>query len=353
MPTVTGPRPSAFRLYCSRRTRLSLGLAAIVMLLGAVVLAFAFARTTFGPALGGTLVGAAIVLAALLTRTRLPGEECASCGQARAGVRVLVCSPQVALCDACAAVAMAAVTEDLENKGKADESLRLMVEALPPKCPREISRALLEALLDGAAEPPLLRQVASSASRLHNHPLAVELLERIPESERTAGDWLNLGFALGKNGRDADALAATTKALAIDDGTHRALCLNNAVWFGCQLARPPSAEQKTRWLADLEEAKRLLSEHKPAGWQLTLQCCHGTEAELQHATGDDTRALQALAAAEKLGPLGGERLLIRARALASSGLPTRAREQAEQALQGLHPQSRSAEEARQLLATLR
>lgn len=90
MPTVARPRPSAFRLYGSRRTRLCLGLAAIVMLACAVWVAFAFERTTFGPALGGTLVGCAIVLAALITRTRLPGEECAFCGQSRADVRVLV-----------------------------------------------------------------------------------------------------------------------------------------------------------------------------------------------------------------------------------------------------------------------
>jgi hypothetical protein len=212
---------------------------------------------------------------------------------------------------------------------------------------------LLEALLDGAAGPALLRQVASTAIRLHNHPLAADLLERIAESERTAKDWLNLGVALNQNGRDADALAATSEALALDDGALRPWCLNNAVYFGCQVAGRPSDAQTIRWLTDLEDARRLLSKHKPAGWEIVLQSCYGTEAELQHVTGDDARALQALAAAEKLAPLGCERLLIRARVLASSGLSSRAREQAEQALQGLHPQSRSADEARQLLATLR
>jgi tetratricopeptide (TPR) repeat protein len=352
MPTAAMPKPTAFRLFCSRRTRLCIGLAAVVLLASAVLVAFGFAGTTIGPVLGWTLVGFAVVLTALVTRTRLPGDECALCGRPRLDLRLLVAAPHVSVCDGCSASALAAVAEQLENAGKPGDWLRLSVEALPPKCPLEISRPLLDAMVAASAEPASLRQVATACTRLNHDVLAAELLQRIPETQRTAGDWLNLGVALGKQAREADALAATAKALEHDDGNLRPWCLNNAVWFGCRLDPHPSDENTARWLADLEEARRLLSEQHRPGWESTVQSCYGTEAEVHNASGDDPKALQALSAAEKLGPLGGERLLIRARVLAHAGLPLRAREEAERALRELHPQSRSAEEARRLLATL-
>jgi tetratricopeptide (TPR) repeat protein len=267
-------------------------------------------------------------------------------------VKLLVTGPHVAVCEGCAALAMAIATTLLERQGKTDEWLRLVVDALPPKCPYEISRPMLEALLKETAEPSLIRQVASIAGKLHNHPLVVELLQRIPEPDRTASDWHFLGYALGENGHDVEGLAAASKALALDDGKLRPWCLDNTVWFACRLERQPSNEQKARWLADLEEAKHLLTTQHPPGWEVVLQGCFGTEAALYHATGDNTRALQALTAAEKVAPLSGYQLLIRARVLASSGLSTRAREEAERALQDLHPQSHKADEARALLASL-
>jgi hypothetical protein len=186
---------------------------------------------------------------------------------------------------------------------------------------------------------------------LQHGDLACEILQRIPERDRTVGDWLDLGVACGDARRDADAVAATVTAQNLDDGRWRPWCLNNLVWFKLRLQPDASREVREGWLRDLEEGRRLLVERQPAGWQDVTVLCYGTEAEVRRVLGDTQGALRALTQAETLGPLNGTRLLIRARTLAM-GDPSLGRADAARALEMLHPESNDARDARELLAQL-
>jgi tetratricopeptide (TPR) repeat protein len=214
-----------------------------------------------------------------------------------------------------------------------------------------ISRPLLEALAEASNDPAALRPVISACIKLENPDLACQILERIPVSDRLTGDWLDLGVAHGYSGRYAEAVAATRTAMNLDDGRWKPWCLNNQVWFGLRAQPDASAQVRAGWLRDLEEARRLLAEKKPAGWKEVTQLSHGTEAEVHRALGDAPAAFRALAEAEALGPLVGSRLLVRARVLAM-GDPPLGRLDAERALERLHPESLEAGEARALIARL-
>jgi tetratricopeptide (TPR) repeat protein len=338
-----------FRLYCSRRTRRLLGGSAVAMLAGGLLAGWALASTPAGLPTCCTLLGLAVLLGGLASRTTLVGEECAFCGKPRRQLRRLVAGAHVAICEGCAAFALAAATE---QGGQASDWVAPFIDALPSWCPLKISRPFLEQLLGDSNDPARLRDVARSAARMHNHALASELLGRIAESERQSEDWLYLGVALGRCARYADALDATERALASADGSHRPWCLNNRVWYRCWLAPEISAEAAHQWLAELEEARQIFSQSPDGAGSVGVQCCWGTEAELRSRLGDHTQALRALGSAEALAPLHPDRLLIRARVLARAQLPDRAIEEAKHALEGLHPESLAAQQAQQLLSSL-
>jgi tetratricopeptide (TPR) repeat protein len=338
------------RVYGSARTRRSL-LAIGLVLLGASLLAAALG----GPPawLAGSLVATTIASLAVILRTKTPDDECAFCRSPRSAVKLLVAGPAVAICDACVSLPMAIVAEDFERKKQPYDWHLRFLDSLPRTCPLKVSRALLETIADGNNDPGRLRAAVASSFRLQNNEMVCDLSERIPQSERRCQDWLNLGVGLGNCGRYTEALGATSKALELDDGTSRAWCLSNDAWFHVRLQPDAPVEELTKWLGQVDEAKRLLAERQPPGWRSALPFCHGTEAELRHALGDSAGALKALSEAEKLGPLGGERLLIRARVLASSDGPALGRNDAQSALEQLHPESREAHEARALLARLK
>jgi hypothetical protein len=302
------------------------------------------------PPVGWTLLGATIVLAEFARVARRPDDACSFCHAPRKQVQLLIAARAVSICEQCVSLSMAAAAEDLQGRQPPRPWLRHVVDGLPRHCPRAISRPLLEAMADGSSDPATLRAVAVACRRLSNDEVAAEMLQRIPERDRTIGDWLALGAALGQIGRTGEALAATDAALKADDGTHRVVCLNNRVWHGVR--HQPGAPPDTRaaWLRDLDEAKRLLEGKRPPGWQAMMQCLHGTEAEVRSAGDDLKGALQALAEAEKLGPFGGERHLIRARAFARAGDPPLGRADAQKVLELLHPESIEVVEARALLA---
>jgi tetratricopeptide (TPR) repeat protein len=316
-----------------------------------VVLAVAWlaAFALGSPPVGWTLLGATIVMAEFAHVARRPDDACSFCHASREQVQVLIAARAVSICEQCLSLSMAAAAEDLQGRQPPRPWLRHVVDGLPRNCPRAVSRPLLEAMADGSTDPATLREVAGACGRLSNDEVAAEMLQRIPESDRGTMDWLSLGAALGRIGRPREALAATEAALKVDDGTHRAACLNNRVWHGIRHQSGAPADTRAAWLRDLDEARRLLDEKRPPGWQPLMQCLHGTEAEVRSAGDDLKGALQALAEAEKLGPFSGERHLIRARAFARAGEPL-GRADAQKVLELVHPESLEAIEARALLS---
>lgn len=341
------------RLYISGRTRRWMIAIAVVAVVGwfATTMLDAGVRPGFASGVGWTLLAAGLTLFAVAMRSaRRPQDECAFCGAPRAKVQRLVAGTSAAICEGCAPLSLAVMAEDLAGRKPPGPWQRLLVDSLPARCPVGISRPLLEALAAGGADAGMLRAVASVGIRLQNHAVAVEILTRIPEAERQPRDWLNLAYAQGSLGRYEEAARGTETALERDDGDLRVWGLNNRAWFGLRQRPDASVEVRTAWLRDVEEAKRLLAAKRPAGWQALMQSCHGTEAELRRSLGDLRGALQTLSEAEALGPLGGERHLIRARVLAS-GDPPLGRHDVERALELLHPDSPYVREARDLLAT--
>ena len=302
------------------------------------------------PPVGWILVGACLALAVFARAARRPDDACSFCHASRQQVQLLIAARAVSICEQCLSLSMAAAAEDLQSKNPPRPWLRHVVDGLPRNCSRAVSRPLLEAMAEGSTDHATLRAVADACVRLSNPEVAVELLQRIPEGDRQTTDWLDLGSALGRIGRNGEGLAATEAALKGDDGTRRAVCLNNRVWHGVRHQPGAPPDIRADWLRDLDEARRLLAEKRPQGWQAIMQCLHGTEAEVRSAADDLQGALQALAEAEKLGPLGGERHLIRARAFARAGDPPLGRADAEKVLELMHPESREAVEARALLA---
>jgi len=297
------------------------------------------------------LLGAGVALFFVAMAARQPQEGCAFCLKPRSSVNYLVNSPSASVCDGCIPLLMSILTAGA-NDGKPPQPWqRPLIDGLPRNCPLSISRPLLEALAAQSKGPAALREAASACTDLHHPDLACEVIRRIPEHDRTVGDWLNLGVACGDARRDAEAVAATVTAQNLDDGRWRPWCLNNLVWFKLRLQSDASREVREGWLRDLEAARRLLAEKQPAAWKEVTVLCYGTEAEVRRVLGDTQGAFHALAEGEKLAPLNGTRLLIRARILAM-GDPPLGRADATRALELLHPESHDARDVRELLAQL-
>ena len=325
-----------------------------VLLIGSWLLALAFSwvgPAGLGSPLGWTLLGAGLAVTVVARYARRPEDACSFCDSPRAKVQYLIAGPAVSICERCTQTSMAVIADAVRAKTPPGQWARLVLDGLPRFCPKKISRPLLETLAAEAATPDAWRELATACTRFHHPDLGTDLLRRIPEAERHAGDWLNLGRALGLEARFAEALAATATAAGKDDGRLRAWCLNNAAWFGLRQQSDAPVEARQAWLRDILEARRLLLEKRPDGWQQLMPSLGGTEAELRRALGDIAGALRALTDAERDAPLSGEGQLIRARVLASSGDPLLARRAVETALELLHPESSEAREARELLAT--
>jgi hypothetical protein len=297
------------------------------------------------------LLGAGVALFVVALLAQQPQEACSFCHRPRGSLKYLASSTAASVCDGCIPLFMGVLTATLSERKPPESWQRAVLDGLPRNCPLSISRPLLQALADESKDPAALREVVSASLGLHNANLACEIVQRIPEGDRTVGDWLDLGIACGDARRDAEAVAATVTAQNLDDGRWRPWCLNNLVWFKLRLQPDASREVREGWLRDLEEARRLLAEQQPAAWKEVTVLCYGTEAEVRRALGDTKGAFRALAEAEELGPLNGTRLLIRARILAM-GDPPLGRADAARALELLHPESSDARDARELLARL-
>ena len=325
-----------------------------VLLIVSWLLTIAF--TWIGPAglgysTGWALLGAGVALGFVARHARGPDGACSFCDQPRASVQYLLAGPAVSICERCTQTSMAVVAEAMRAKSPQGPWAHTVLDGLPRFCPKKVSRPLLEVAAAETSDHDALRNLSGTAARFQHPDLARELLERIPEADRRADDWMNLGRAFGLEGRNGDALAATAKGAAKDDGTLRPWCLNNAAWYGLRHQPEAPVEVRQAWLSNVIEARRLLLEKRPNGWQGLLHSIACTEAEVRRALGDVAGALRALTEAETGAELGGEGELIRARVLASSGDPVLGRRGAERALELLHPESVQAREARELLAT--
>jgi tetratricopeptide (TPR) repeat protein len=296
---------------------------------------------------------APLLLAFAVWRGRERGVHCSFCQRFQDDVRSLVVGPSAvtgrsaaAICDTCAALALGVAME------AAPEGWRLVTGALPRHCPWKVSSVFLDATEDGQ---DALRAAASTAFRLGNMPALERVLGRIPASERTAGDWINLGIALGKQRRLEEAIEATLRA---DDPSRRPFVLNNVAWFSAKHSTGAAYRSSTVLLAadaesllrDVSEAERLLGEKRPRGYERVLSQCSGTRAEILRLKGDLDGALAALALARTRGPTSGEQHLIWALVLDAKGDREGAVEHAREAMEDLHPESLEAREARELLA---
>jgi tetratricopeptide (TPR) repeat protein len=329
-----------------RRLSVPPGTRGYLVLLAATVLAAAVVSPLVAS------IGAAAALVIVVLGTRSPRDECALCLKPLGKVDQLVRGPTAAICDRCAGRTLRMVADELDRDGQPHEWQGRCLDTLPARCPVRISRPLLEAMAASASDTSSLREAIERCLRLENNELACDLYQRIPEDERQARDWVNLGVALSKCGRFGDAITATSRARESDDDPIRPWCLNNVALFRLKLEPDAPASARAEWIREVEEAQRLLLETRPPGWMSILRASRVTEAELRSSLGDRAGATEALARAEELGPLSGEGLLVRARTLADSDEPWLAEVEARSALEALHPDSREAREAKELLDSL-
>lgn len=332
------------RIYLARALRLGIGLASA----GAVVAALAAERALlhFDDRVAGVLVGLGIAGIALALVARTMDAECALCGTPRERVARLITGRSVAICDDCVSQATAALA-GARSEGRQAWVYECLAR-LPARCPLKVSRPLLEALVDQDRTAATTRAAVAWAFRLSNHAVARELLESLPEGERQPADWVNLGIALGEEGRYSDAVKATERAGASGAGALRPLVLNNCAWFKLRARPDASASERAEWLREVRDAQRLLVDE--ATLDARTAFTRGTEAELLHLLGDPDGALRALELVDRHAPHDRQRLVVRARVLASAQRLPEARRALEQALETLHPESLEAREARDLLA---
>lgn len=301
---------------------------------------------------GWLLLGAAAVLGVLNIVSRVPVQECSLCRRPRREVNRLVAAPSVAICDQCAPYPLAVVLEQLEREGKTPEGLVLLLRALPPRTPGAACAALFEQALAAGPSVEQLRALVTEGFRLHVFDAVLGVLSAIPESERSATDWLNTGVCLGELERKDEALAASDTARKLDPEGLGAWALANSAWYRVSAGGGIEQAELERCLEDVEEAKTLLQSQKPGEAADVLAYCFGTEAEARRQSGDAPGALDVLDKADKLHAPNDVRCLIRARAEAALGNAAAARRNAKRAEQKAWPGSRTQREASELLAEL-
>jgi tetratricopeptide (TPR) repeat protein len=275
---------------------------------------------------------------------QVPKQRCSFCLKPNTQVKVLVVSPRAGICEECAALTLENIAAHCEKTRNYLSLYSMLLDALPTTVPTVVSGALLKAVADETTSLDEKRRIASRCIDFFNNALAADLLFQIPEQEREAEDFINLGVALGRLGRLDEALHFTKSALNLDVDLHP-LALNNAAWF--QLQKDPEAakEDLLRWIADIEQARHLLADLALDRQKFLLLHCLCTEAALRNALGDMDGAEAALNELKTLGPLKGRPLLIRGRMALKSGKPMSAALDFQRAIEDLHPESEDAKEA--------
>lgn len=168
----------------------------------------------------------------------LPDVACSFCGKSRQAVKHLVAAPRVSICDECTSLTLGVLLE------QEAPNWQLVLAALPPRTPRDVSSALIN-LVATSNEPADLRRFMLDAHRVGNPVAQVALFERIAEDARTSADWINYGVCLGELGRYAEAIAATRRS-----GGSEAWVLNNVNAFTVQAE--PSRREGLQELVDGE-----------------------------------------------------------------------------------------------------
>jgi hypothetical protein len=344
--------PAPLRLYFSRRTRRRF-IAATMILFAAAVLNWVGSVATERPtlsSLGWFLAGVGAVAFVFALFGRTERDECAFCLRRRAAVTLLVAGPSVSICDGCVGLPMGIVAEELERRREPQNWHRRFLEGLPRQCPIRVSSPLLHLSAEADSTNENIRSLVPEAFRLGNYSMVRDLLQRIPEIERRAEDWINLGVAFGSLGMYRAAVESTLHAESKGEA-HRPWLLNNSAWFRVR-EKDLSAGEVTELLQRLEEAKATVRKQAPSGWESVLANFMGTEAELKRALGDFNGSERALAEAEKLGGMTPERLLIRARVAIESKRFDDARHDLQRAIEEAHPESLVAAQAREGLARI-
>jgi len=346
---ATSQDADALRFLVSARTRRFLAAFVVGMLVCALTLAGLGGAATW---LALIVLGAAVASGAVLVAARTPEHSCSFCGASRAKATWLVAGQGASICDLCIQAALGEFAKYFASRGETSEWCNRFLRALPSQCPRAISRPFIERVAGQQRTAAGIRNAVWWCFKLGNEPFARHLLELLPEPERQPEDWLNLGVALGEEGRFADALEATERALVSGD-EHRPWVLNNSAWFRSRLHPDARTDERAAWLRDVEEAERLMGARRQADRDRVVSASlRGTEAELRRLSGDLEGAMQVLERAEAEQPLTGAQMLIRAHALTALGRHAEGKESLERALSLLHPEERMADEARQLLTTL-
>jgi hypothetical protein len=165
-----------------------------------------------------------------MAQVRTAGQECAFCGAKRERVKFFVAGDAADICDTCVFGAMAHVASDFDKRNETVEWCRRLLGGLPGHCPRAISRPFIEMVAGPGPDRTAIsiRNAVGWCVRTGNSPLALELLEALPEAERQPSDWINLGWAFGQEGRFAEAFHVTTRPLPEED---RPWVLTNLVWL--------------------------------------------------------------------------------------------------------------------------
>lgn len=284
-----------------------------------------------------------LFLSALIT---LPETECAFCLRSRLGVEMMVAAPSVSICDGCTELSTAVFAEENEKKGSVDWMKRL-ARSLPPRCPRAMSSPVFRALASENEQERI--ELIRKAFAVGNPAAVCELIERVPASERTHADWVNLGVAFEHLGRFDDAIAAVEHLAGVPE--QEPWLLNNRGTARLE-AHPCDESTLRQLLADNLRARELLWERKPAGFEPPLAAMWSAAAELHRRLGQAEEVRRCVAAAEKLGPASAGLLLTQARLARADGAVEEARTLTTRALEGAHPESRDAEKARVLLGEL-
>jgi tetratricopeptide (TPR) repeat protein len=298
----------------------------------------ALANWNFGT--GGFLFGLALaaVVAGLVLRE--PDKECSFCGASRAQVKQLVAGPAAAICDRCLPVGLKTVLELQPTRWS------LVIDALPPHAPRAVSTPLLVRAGE-APEREYLDAVLRTCFELNNPDAARMLLEAVPEAERTAAQWINLGVVLGHLGRFDDAIAATRRAEQSE-----AWVLNNVAAF--MLEAEPQRRQVQPLVDDLLRARELLATVAEATRPALRRSILVTLAELHRRQGAFIEAVAALDEAEREGNSTGEAAsewrLTRARVFLDQGRTAEAHALLCEVAKAGHPESSLTLEAHRLLA---
>lgn len=331
-----------FRLYASRRDRTRIH-----------VVAAAFGGAAVGAGLANVsalfllCIVVACTLLAIGARITVEETECAFCRKPRREVKQMVAGTSASICNECTKLSMQVLVEKSERDDDA-EWIEMMLFGLPKRSPWEISSALFRA--STPKDQQRLDALINRAIELDNPVALEELLRRSADAERTPREWINLGYALERQGRFREAMEALEHVAGIPE--HEPWLLNNRASARVELG--PCDEPTLReLLADNLRARQLIEASKPYGFERIAAVMLGAGAKLHLHLGEREAALECLKSARAFGgDEDPERLITQAKIVDLQGKKDEARALVQRAIELAHPESREANEARRLVETL-